>query len=278
MPNSKVLFYAGIGSRKTPADVLDYMYEIARRLALKGFVLRSGKATGADTAFEVGALSVKGPCELWSPNKETNRYEGTDCLPNDWHFEQASLVHPAWKYLKQDWLKQLHARNIGQILGSDGSLPSSFVLCWTPDGAQEEKDCTIKTGGTATAIRLASRNNIPVFNFQRGLERKKEFYSLIKSLFPDRKPIVLNKYKIKKDEVVSGVYCGRGSPWGNPEPMKNNTKEERDRVCDFFEKYISEKPELITRVKEELRGQNLICFCAPCRCHCDTLLRIANDN
>ena len=40
------------------------------------------------------------------------------------------------------------------------------MVCWTPDGAESESECTAKTGGTATAIRLASRRGIPVFNLR----------------------------------------------------------------------------------------------------------------
>ena len=34
------------------------------------------------------------------------------------------------------------------------------------------------------------------------------------------------------------IYIGRGSKWGNPFKMKNNSKEERNRVCDNYEKYF----------------------------------------
>ena len=34
------------------------------------------------------------------------------------------------------------------------------------------------------------------------------------------------------------VYIGRGSKWGNPFRMKDYSKEERDRVCDEYEKWF----------------------------------------
>lgn len=48
-------FYAGIGSRETPPAILETMRAAARRLRDLGFVLRSGGAAGADTAFAEGA-------------------------------------------------------------------------------------------------------------------------------------------------------------------------------------------------------------------------------
>ena len=47
-------FYAGIGSTKTPKHIQEIMTEIARLLEIQRYTLRSGGATGADTAFENG--------------------------------------------------------------------------------------------------------------------------------------------------------------------------------------------------------------------------------
>jgi hypothetical protein len=83
-------------------------------------------------------------------------------------------------------------------------------------------------------------------------------------------PKVLNK---KVDGVPEGaVFCGRGSPWGNPfKLLKPERDGDRDRVCDLFEKYIL--PHLDV---SPLKGKDLVCFCAPKRCHCDALLAKAN--
>lgn len=78
-------------------------------------------------------------------------------------FYLAAEVHPKWQSLTSA-VKKLHARNCSQILGMDLKTPSKFVLAWTPDGAETEKQCSARTGGTGTAIKLASRNGIPVFN------------------------------------------------------------------------------------------------------------------
>jgi hypothetical protein len=47
--------YAGIGSRQTPDHVLAAITAVAKVLAERGYILRSGGAEGADTAFEKGA-------------------------------------------------------------------------------------------------------------------------------------------------------------------------------------------------------------------------------
>ena len=71
------------------------------------------------------------------------------------------------------------------------------------------------------------------------------------------------------------VYIGRGSPFGNPFII--GTHGDRDDVCNKFEEMIMGDPQLILKVKKELAGKDLVCFCKPQRCHGDTLLRIANE-
>ena len=46
--------YTGIGSRDTPINIRGIMTQVAFKLARDGYILRSGCALGADTAFETG--------------------------------------------------------------------------------------------------------------------------------------------------------------------------------------------------------------------------------
>lgn len=158
--------YAGIGSRETPPDMIKRMASIARRLAELGFVLRSGAADGADSAFEMGCDSVNGAKEIWLPWSGFNHHSDTGFLPAGPHFDTASCLHPAWEKLSRG-PRALHARNVGQVLGKDLNSPVSFVIAWTQDGCETESTRTHKTGGTGTAIALASRRGIPVYNLNR---------------------------------------------------------------------------------------------------------------
>lgn len=71
------------------------------------------------------------------------------------------------------------------------------------------------------------------------------------------------------------VYIGRGSKWGNPFAMKNNSQEERDRVCDAYEEWFwtTDLPNHIPELVDQVLG----CFCKPKRCHGDFLARKANE-
>lgn len=67
------------------------------------------------------------------------------------------------------------------------------------------------------------------------------------------------------------VYIGRGSPYGNPYTLEDcNSREES---CILFEQTIL--PHLDVGA---LKGKDLVCFCAPARCHGDSILRKANPD
>lgn len=135
--------YAGIGARATPEPVLVEMGNIAMQLALRGYVLQSGAAKGADTAFERG-------CDLVAGRKIIR--VATMHEPAIAH---ASRFHPNWSACDR-YAQALHARNSQIMLGDWLDTPVNFVVCWTLGGAV--------TGGTGQALRIAEFHNVPVFN------------------------------------------------------------------------------------------------------------------
>ena len=88
----------------------------------------------------------------------------------------ASEVHPAWDRCNE-WARGMHSRNCHQILGYDLQSPVDAAICWTPDGKIQ--------GGTATAIRIALKYNIPVFNL--GVSDKESVLNDIKNFLESRK-------------------------------------------------------------------------------------------
>ncbi len=166
--------YAGVGSRKTPEEVLRLMEKIAARLAALGFTLRSGGAPGADQAFERGARRVGGKVEVFIPWPGFEGYRpGPEVsLYSPQAVSMAAELHPAWKKLSEG-ARKLMARNCHQVLGASLTNPVEFVICWTPDGAETAAECSLTTGGTGQAIRLASKWGVPVVNLRKdgALER-----------------------------------------------------------------------------------------------------------
>lgn len=70
------------------------------------------------------------------------------------------------------------------------------------------------------------------------------------------------------------VRCDRFSDFGNPFEMDKDG--DRDVVCDNYEQhYLPFKPSIHKQLYK-LKGKALGCWCAPLRCHCDTLIQLIN--
>lgn len=157
--------YAGVGSRETPLSVLDEMIALAAYLARQGWLLRSGGADGADTAFEHGCGLCVGPeavKEIFLPWRGFNGNESLLYTPSPAAAEIAATIHPAWDFVGAA-ARALHARNVHQVLGLNLDDPVDCVICWT----KVTRGGKVK-GGTATAINLARSRGIPVFNMYEG--------------------------------------------------------------------------------------------------------------
>jgi hypothetical protein len=87
------------------------------------------------------------------------------------------------------------------------------------------------------------------------------------------------------------VYIGRTSgglgEWGNPFTWKPGTKAQflvtKDECLPRYEDWVRSQPDLIDRIKAQLAGKRLGCWCRPARgfrgrllCHGQILAGIAN--
>lgn len=154
--------YAGIGSRSTPPQILNLMTNLASKLEGLGYILRSGGAAGADTAFERG---VNNPAkrQIYLPGPSFNSktagqlgFIDSTKLP---HWQQAiatvNQFHPAPEKLSE-YARNLMARNAMQVLGQNMNQPAKMIVAWTPGGQI--------TGGTGQALRIAQAYQIPIRN------------------------------------------------------------------------------------------------------------------
>lgn len=83
-----------------------------------------------------------------------------------------------------------------------------------------------------------------------------------------------------KNAPDDAEYIGRGTPWGNPFSHIAGLGifvTTRDAACDAFETRVADDYQFQQKIKEELRGKDLVCSCVPNRCHGETLIRIANE-
>ncbi len=166
-------FYAGIGARATPPEILSLMTRAAFALTKRGYVLRSGHAIGADSAFERGAgrnAQIFLPAAGWR-GSASEFHPGT-LGAELWGRARAIAAahHPAFAGLSV-FVQSLHTRNVFQVLGATLDSPAEFVLCWTADGEP--------SGGTGQALRIAASHAVPVFNLQRLRERSHVEHHLV---------------------------------------------------------------------------------------------------
>lgn len=90
-------------------------------------------------------------------------------------------------------------------------------------------------------------------------------------------PRVLNQSNgLPGQELEGAVYIGRPSKWGNP--FKIGRDGSREGVIALYKAHLECRPDLVADAKKELKGRDLICWCAPEACHGDVLLEIANKD
>lgn len=85
-------------------------------------------------------------------------------------------------------------------------------------------------------------------------------------------PRILNKKSIASAPPGS-VYIGRPSKWGNPFVIGQHGS--RHEVIVKYRTWIYTQPKLMADL-HELRGRNLLCWCAPYACHGEVLLELSN--
>ena len=160
--------YAGIGSRTIPPDIFKVMEQVGEFLAKRGWVLRSGGADGADSAFERGCDAGRGKKEIYLPWSGFNKNASELFLKSvplrgtkEKAFDIASKYHPVWEQLNYG-AKCLMARNIYQVLGQDLNTPVSMVICFNLGGFTH--------GGTSQALRVAKDEGIPIFRLSEEKE------------------------------------------------------------------------------------------------------------
>lgn len=172
-------YYTGVGSRETPQHILKFIEQVAYWLAGRGYTGRSGSAVGADAAFEQGfnhynivngvsdyvSFEAHLPWKGFSSNREDSAHIVAPELPNyNEAVEIASTIHPAWNRLGRG-AKALHTRNVYQVLGLDLKTPSKALFCYAQPTKNKQGIVTGVKGGTNTAVQLAMKHDIPIYNF-----------------------------------------------------------------------------------------------------------------
>ena len=163
--------------------------------------------------------------------------------------------------------------------------------------ATENPEKSFMIAYQANSKNLNGYSDIEIFNvFNKNIEVPKNiiFNDSFKKFYKEKEEemkIEVNVVNIKSNPDIKKdskyVYCGRGSALGNPFNMENYSQEERERVCDSYEEYIEKEMRTNQKIKDQLnliwttaRKEGVVylgCFCAPQRCHCNTIKNIIDN-
>lgn len=146
-------FYAGIGTRNNykalPTKIAKQITHITQQLEDAGLILRSGNAVGSDQAFESSLKDSNNADIYYASDISNGMYDSENAKA------LAEQIHPNPTALKRNKTGfELMARNSFQVLGTDLNTPVDFIVCYAPN----------ESGGTAQALRIAEKLNIPIFN------------------------------------------------------------------------------------------------------------------
>lgn len=166
-------WYAGVGSRKVPEYIMEYMIRIGRTKTDLGMGLSSGDAYRADRAFWYGAKQSEhyntiGARLYLAQNGNNGRrigdmpflYDATDFTDTYAAAEQlACAARGGWHGIG-DWGIAQHTRNAMQIHGHTLKDPVKELIYWgEPKGRRESEKVN---GGTNTAVQLAKMAGVPI--------------------------------------------------------------------------------------------------------------------
>lgn len=190
-------FYAGIGSREIPSNVHKLINKISKRLCEDGYTLRSGGANGADTAFEEysNRSNIYLPYDRFNGRIADNKnYFKIDENTEDHYDALYSLKYHKYGSSLTGAPKKMMIRNYYQVCGHNKLPHSSFIICWTKDGADGKVVTTTKeTGGTGQAIRIATALDIPVFNLNSGELKYRHIDDIFTIIYNHDKVTTINK-------------------------------------------------------------------------------------
>jgi hypothetical protein len=153
-------YVACIGSRALNLEEQDLCFKIGKFLS-KDYIIKTGNAKGADQAYARG-VNLIDPKRLylylpWKTYNLEALVNGNAILyePEKEWFNIAKETHLFWDSLGYGG-KALHARNVGIVENVE------FVIAF-PNNSNG--------GGTVMGMRLATKNNIPVYNLREENEK-----------------------------------------------------------------------------------------------------------
>ncbi|WP_171898316.1 hypothetical protein [Xanthomonas euvesicatoria] len=168
----------GVGSRETPAWAFSMLRHVLQAHAAEGYGIRTGCARlGGDVAAREAAATSGCPVQVYTVDKGhfpgSIRFDHQSAAVQSAALQLAERLHPAWRWQRSTYVRQLHARNGFQCLSTDLASPSDKLICWAPKSVLDE-DGRLQSvgGGTGQAVRVAHEFGVPAFNLDLPAHRQ----------------------------------------------------------------------------------------------------------
>jgi ribonuclease HI/ABC-type multidrug transport system fused ATPase/permease subunit len=177
--------YAGIGDINIPDNIQKLIILLAEELANQGYVLRTGGAKGADTAFMEGCDKAHGKKEVFYPmDKHVNENTVAEaksihpkwesCLnPEKKRQEDARAKEKGYKISKYPFAVRAHCRNMKIINGDQLNNKVEFTIAY--------QDVNQTAGGTWQGIHYSEKLGIKVYNLYLEKDRNEIINLILKN-------------------------------------------------------------------------------------------------
>lgn len=178
---------------------------LAKRLKALGFTVRMAKISKVTAAVSDHSKAV----ELYVPFKKDEPYH---CYTTRQASELAKSYYPGHDALA-DKMIPVVGMFANLVLGRDLKSPSTMLILWTPDGIEEPKSRTARTGFLGTAIAIAHFYRIPVFNLKRD-DAQGRIAELLKQ-YEALKTVVYTQY-----QTEAPAYPPRNNDYQRQQPSR----------------------------------------------------------
>lgn len=154
--------YVVTTNQNPPAEVSERIRKVAMVLEKQGFTAR---LDGMEGTSDVLKNNIKDH-EMYIPWRNFRDIDSKNYYNSPSSMNIAKLFHGNFDGMK-DTVKAFLAKNVRMVTGKDIKSPCMFILTWTEDGAESDKERSQRTGNMSHVLGIASAMRIPVFNFQK---------------------------------------------------------------------------------------------------------------
>lgn len=154
--------YVVTTNQNAPGDVAERIRRTALVLQKNGFTARLDGMEGVSDLLK----NVVNDNEMYIPWKNFRDINSKHSYNSPSNMSIAKIFHGNFDAMK-DTVKAFLSKNVRMVLGKDIKSSCMFVITWTEDGCESDKERSQRTGNMSHVIGMATAMRIPVFNFQK---------------------------------------------------------------------------------------------------------------